>query len=153
MTNKTARQELERIYGKGCMFFKANIPERLRQAGIQIKGYKVFVGEKRYKGKKIKRLETTMTYHHLEHNADGGKTNVENGAIVNELAHRYMHSLPRQDEEIINDMLRDYKREFELKGGIIMPTETGLEVIQPIQITFGEIDDQDCITIPLYDGR
>ena len=153
MTNKTARQELERIYGKGCMFFKANIPERLRQAGIQIKGYKVFVDEKRYKGKKIKRLETTMTYHHLEHNADGGKTNVENGAIVNELAHRYMHSLPRQDEEIINDMLRDYKREFELKGGIIMPTETGLEVVQPIQITFGEIDDQDCITIPLYDGR
>lgn len=152
-SNKSARQELEMIYGKGCMFFKANIPERLRQAGIQIKGYKVFVGEKRYKGKKIKRLETTMTYHHLEHKADGGKTSVENGAIVNELAHRYMHSLPRQDEEIINDMLRDYKREFELKGGIIMPTETGLEVVQPIQITFGEIDDQDCITIPLYDGR
>ena len=94
-----------------------------------------------------------MTYHHLEHNADGGKTNVENGAVVNELAHRYLHSLPRQDEEIINDMLRDYKREFELNGGILMPTETGLDFVQPIQITFGEIDDQDCITIPLYDGR
>ena len=135
------------------MFFKANIPERLRQAGIQIKGYKVFVSEKRYKAKKIRKLETTMTYHHLEHNADGGKTNVENGAVVNELAHRYLHSLPRQDEEIINDMLRDYKREFELNGGILMPTETGLDFVQPIQITFGEIDDQDCITIPLYDGR
>ena len=153
MTNKAARQKLERIYGKGCMFFKANIPERLRQAGIQIKGYKVFVSEKRYKAKKIRKLETTMTYHHLEHNADGGKTNVENGAVVNELAHRYLHSLPRQDEEIINDMLRDYKREFELNGGILMPTETGLDFVQPIQITFGEIDDQDCITIPLYDGR
>lgn len=153
MTNKAARQNLERIYGKGCMFFKANIPERLRQAGIQIKGYKVFVSEKRYKAKKIRKLETTMTYHHLEHNADGGKTNVENGAVVNELAHRYLHSLPRQDEEIINDMLRDYKREFELNGGILMPTETGLDFVQPIQITFGEIDDQDCITIPLYDGR
>ena len=50
-------------------------------------------------------------------------------------------------------MLRDYKREFELNGGILMPTETGLDFVQPIQITFGEIDDQDCITIPLYDGR
>lgn len=152
MTNKAARQELERIYGKGCMFFKANIPERLRQAGIQIKGYKVFVSEKRYKAKKIKKLETTMTYHHLEHNADGGKTNVENGAVVNELAHRYLHSLSRQDEEIINDMLRDYKREFELKGGILMPTDNGLEMQQPFSIDLGFDIGDDYISIPVYDN-
>ena len=54
--NKLARQMLEMIYGKGCMFKEAHIAERLRQSGIKIKGYKVFVSEKRYKSKKINNI-------------------------------------------------------------------------------------------------
>ena len=151
--NKSARQLLEMIYGKGCMFKRAHIAERLRQSGIKIKGYKVFVSEKRYKSKKIKRLEETMTYHHLQHKADGGKTDVENGAVINELAHRYLHSLPREQEEIINNMLREHKRSIDIKGGILVPTQHGLDIQQPFQLSLDfEINEDDCITIPVYDN-
>ena len=43
---------------------------------------------------------------------NGGPTSEENGAIINELAHRYMHSLPRNQEEIINDYIREWKRRY-----------------------------------------
>jgi len=64
------------------------------------------------------------------------------------LAHRYLHSLPRDQEEVINDMLRQFK----LQGGIVVPTQEGtFEVQQPIQIEFN-FDMSDCITIPVYDN-
>ena len=109
--NTKGRHQLEQIYGKGCMFKKAKVEEQiyaLRQKRI-IKSYKSFLKETKYTLKKIRQLEGNMTYHHLKHRSEGGKTNVENGAIVNEMAHRYMHSLPREDEEVINDMIRHYK--------------------------------------------
>lgn len=151
--NKSARQLLEKLYGKGCMFERAHIPERLLQLDIKIKGYRLYVNETRYKRRKINKLESTMTYHHLQHRSEGGKTTIENGSVINELAHRYIHSLPRDQEEIINNMLRDFKQSFELKGGILVPTDKGIEVTQPFQIDLDfEIDD-DCMVIPVYDNE
>ena len=108
--NKKIRHSLERIYGKGCMFQKAYIAERIAAIG-GIKTYKEFIKEKKYTLKEIKRLEANMTLHHLKHRSEGGPTTEENSANINELAHRYVHSLPRNQEEIVNNMLRDYKRE------------------------------------------
>ena len=106
--NKRIRENLERIYGKGCMFQKACIAEAIEKMG-GIKTYKKFIEERHYSFKEIRRLEATMTLHHLKHRSEGGPTTEENGAVINELAHRYEHSLPRYHEEIINNMLRDYK--------------------------------------------
>ena len=151
MTNKSARLALEAIYGKGCMFQKAYIAKKIEQIG-GIKTYKTFVEEKHYKLKKIKSLERTMTYHHLKHEADGGRATVRNGAIVNELAHQYLHSLPRDEEEIINNMLRQYKYEFEMRGGLMIPTDNGLEMQQPFSIDLGFDIGDDYISIPVYDN-
>lgn len=148
MTNKGARELLETIYGKGCMFYKANILEKLK--GTNIKGYKQFVGEQHYKSKKIHRLERTLTLHHLIHQSEGGETTLENGAVINELAHRYMHSLPREQEEVINNMLRDYKDSFDIRGGILIPTETGFQTIDPFVVPNLE-DEEDFISIALED--
>lgn len=106
--NTVIRQELERIYGKGCMFQKAYVSDRLRQLGVSLT-YGTY--KKKYTLKQQHTLEKRMTYHHLKHKAEGGKTNLENGAIVNELAHRYLHSLPRREEERANDMIREWKRD------------------------------------------
>lgn len=148
--NSKARRRLEKIYGKGCMFKKAHIEEQIEalQTKRVIKSYKVFLKETKYTGKKIRQLEGNMTYHHLRHRSEGGKTDVENGAIVNEMAHRYMHSLPREDEEVINNMLRKFK----IQGGTLTATEQGLQ----IQDSFGidldyELNDEDVITIPVYE--
>lgn len=106
--NKAIRERLERIYGKGCMFQKAHIAQRIEEIG-GIKTYKQYIQQHKYSFKKVKKLEETMTLHHLKHRADEGRTSEQNGAVINALAHGYLHSLPRNEEEIINNMLRDYK--------------------------------------------
>lgn len=146
--NTKGRHQLEQIYGKGCMFKKANVEQQIEALKSKriIKSYKVFLKEMKYTLKKIRQLEGNMTYHHLKHRSEGGKTSIQNGAIVNELAHRYMHSLPREDEEVINDMIR----EFKLSGGVMVPLEKGIDV-QPIELEL-DFDMSDCITIPVYDN-
>jgi len=76
MTNKEARLALECMYGKGCMFTKANIPQQIERLYPQIKGYRKFVSERTFKGSKLKRLNCTMTYHHLQHRANRRKSNI-----------------------------------------------------------------------------
>jgi hypothetical protein len=147
-SNRSARQELEVIYGKGDMFKKAKIEEQVVQLKT-IKTYKKFVTETRYTGKKIRQLEKNMTYHHLRHQSEGGRATIENGAIVNELAHRYLHSLPREQEEIINNMFRRYK----MTGGIMLPTEDGLSVQSTFSIDLDfDIDKEDCLIIEAFDN-
>lgn len=131
--NSTIRKQLEKIYGKGCMFQKAHIAERLEniEGILSYSKYKT-----RFKLKEIKRLEANMTLHHLKHKFEKGKTTVENGAIVNELAHRYLHNgLTRQQEEVANNMLREFKEEIpvievddldvgiEIKTAVITPED------------------------------
>ena len=50
-----------------------------------------------------------MTLHHLRHRSEDGATSERNGAVVNSLAHGYLHSVERAEGEIVNGMLRDYK--------------------------------------------
>ena len=111
-SNKKARQKLEKEYGKGDMFKKANIEEKIEKKKT-IKTYKKFLEERHYTGKFIKLYKKQMNYHHLKHKSEGGETTIENGAIVSALAHMYMHSLPREQEEFINDELRKYKQEID----------------------------------------
>lgn len=136
-SNKKKREELERIYGKGSMFQKSRTEEYIETLPT-IKGYKKYVKEKRYTSKDINKLTKRMNYHHLVHRSEGGATTIENGAVVTELEHRYIHSLPRNQEEIVNDHIREWKFDY-----IIMTTERVLES--------GELtpDYTDCIEIPV----
>ena len=139
-SNKKKREELEHIYGKGSMFDKAKTEEYISSLP-RIKGYARFVKEKHFTTKDIRRLTKRMNYHHLEHRADGGGTTIENGAVVNELQHRYIHSLPRSHEEIINNHIRKWKADF-----ISLTTEG---VIESKEI---DIDlNKDFIEIPAID--
>jgi len=64
----------------------------------------------------------------------------------------YIHSLPRQQEEIINNMLRTYKRQYLLNAGLLIP-ESG-EIVKPIQLEFDlDAADEDVYIIPVYDGN
>jgi len=135
-SNKRIREKVEQIYGKGCMFKKAGIEGRIERIR-SIKTYKRYIAEKRYTSKKIKHYESIMSYHHLKHKSDGGGKSVENGAVINSLAHSYLHSLPRHHEEIINNMLRQYK----INVAVMKGTE-----IEAQQLEF---DLSDYIEIPL----
>ena len=122
--NQKIRKELEEEYGKGCMFKKGVSEKELKRRNI--KTYRQFVEEKQYTLKFIERYENIMTVHHLNHVAEGGETTKENTAEVSALAQFYMHSLPRKDEEVINNMLRDYKK---CKIELVDELETGIQVL------------------------
>lgn len=80
---------------------------------------------------------------------NGGKTDVNNGAILSELVHRYIHSLPREDEELINNIIRQYK----IDGGLLIPTQEGLQIQEPFQVDLDfDFDKEDCITIPVHNN-
>lgn len=66
MSNKKARQELERIYGKGCMMEKAGIRK--------ITG--------------VKKQDRQITYHHLRPKRLGGQATVENRSEFGEIQSR-----------------------------------------------------------------
>lgn len=134
-SNKRAKEALIKIYGNECMFERAKIAQKIEQIG-GIKTYSSYLAGKRFKGKNIKKQ---LTYHHLRHKSDGGSATVENGAVVEAIAHAYLHSLPRHQEEIINNMLRVYKMNV-----LEFNTE---EVVKHSEI---ECNMSEYITIPLY---
>ena len=107
--NRHARMEIERRYGKGCML--EQIQDKIERTGI--KTYRQYISEIRFSGPKVEQLRKLMTYHHLKHKSDGGPATVENGAEVSALGQMYIHSLPRHQEEIVNNMLRDYKYQID----------------------------------------
>lgn len=121
---------------------KQELQKELKKCG-GIKTYKKFLEEKRYKGKKLNFKQ--MTYHHLKHKSEGGPTTIENGANVREPAHQYMHSLPREQEEIINDMIRDWKMNC-----VIMRGDGSIEDARSLALPH-TLDDEDCIVIPAFD--
>ena len=55
-----------------------------------------------------------------------GATTKENGAEVSALAQFYMHSLERDEEEVINNMLRDYKK---CKVELVDELDTGVQIL------------------------
>ena len=74
--NKSARQELERLYGKECFIEKLHLRKEKQQ---------------RYTGKgQFKRMKQ-LTYHHIQMRKDGGKATVENGALLSTENHAWFH--------------------------------------------------------------
>ena len=145
--NKVIRERLEKIYGKGCMFQKALIAERIEAMG-GIKTYKEYIQEHKYTLKKIKKLESTMTLHHIKHRSEGGATSERNGAIVSALGQGYLHSLPKEHEEIVNGMLKDYKAGIDSGRYERIDVELVEELDTGISINFAELSaDDDKIVI------
>lgn len=137
--NQKIKRKLKRIYGDGCFFNRAHIAERIEAIG-GIKTFKVFVEERRFKGKAI---SYQLTVHHLRHRSEGGETTVENCANIAEIAHQYTHSLDREDEEVVNNMLREFKVNFVMMQGNGEILDSGSFEPEPAS---------EYIVIPVYDN-
>ena len=118
--NSKARKKLEKIYGKGCFMERAGIRK--------ITGFK--------------KDAYIMTYHHMRHVSEGGKATVENGANLALENHEFLHSLPREEEEKINNEIRRWKANFILMNNGKVENSASLE--------FPDLtNDKNCITIKL----
>lgn len=124
-SNKSARETLEKIYGKHCFICqgirKLNPPKPHKGS---------------YRGKCI---ATQLTYHHLRPKHLGGKATIENGANLCRRCHDWLEQLDKASRERVNNELRAYKREhskeckvefvddlplnFEIKAMIFTPEE------------------------------
>lgn len=96
-SNKSAREALEKIYGKHCMIHQGI--RKLRPPRPHGKSYK---------GKSI---AAQLTYHHLRAKRNGGDATVENGAVLCRSCHDWIEQLSNSEREQVNNELRQYKRE------------------------------------------
>lgn len=116
-SNKTIHRLLAQMYGDKCMFIEAHLEDI---------HYRRYLKLKKYKCKDIIKLKRVLTVHHLKHKSEGGKTNLENCSLVNELAHRYLHQLPRDIEELYNNAIREWKEARVVQGDIELPFEINM---------------------------
>lgn len=135
--NKRAREALERIYGKGCFMERAGIRKITPEEEILMK--------KTLKG--FKKLDRTITYHHIRPRSKGGKATVENGANLARYNHDWLESLPPDQKAEVNNKLRQFKMNF----GIMQTSENGIDIIEGRQVGLS-FDFDDCISIPVYDN-
>lgn len=94
-SNKSVREELERIYGSICMMHE----------GLHINGYKKT--KTNYKGKSIAKQ---LTLHHIKPKREGGKATIENGAVLCRACHDYLEQSSPEERRKLNNLLQEYKR-------------------------------------------
>ena len=99
MKNRQGRKLLEQIYGEGCFMERAGIrkitPEEEQLFKKTIKGFK--------------KLDRTITYHHIKEKHDGGKVTIENGANLAAYNHAWLHQQPPEVKNSINRQLQEFK--------------------------------------------
>lgn len=126
-TNKSARKELERLYGKECFIDKLHLREET---------------QKRYTGKgQLKRMKQ-LTYHHIKMKKDGGRATIENGALLSAENHAWFHKQSPEKQSEMNKAFQEYKM------SVAEVTTHG--IVQAHKI---DIDMNDCMTIPLENNR
>lgn len=99
--NKRAKEELIRRYGAECFI------ERLHLRDDK---------DRKYTGKGQYRRMKQLTYHHIKMRKDGGKANVENGALLSAENHNWFHQQPMARQREMNDMFQELKRELDHIG-------------------------------------
>ena len=130
--NKGIRKLMEKLYGSKCMVEEAGIRYIPVEERKKIKGYKKF--------------QEKITYHHIKERNKGGKKTVENGALIKEYNHVWLHSLPEEEKEKVNQQLQQYKLNIAITNGLGQTLDN-----KSIELEFN-IDEKDCITIPVYDN-
>ena len=119
-TNKSTKNKLMMKFGKVCF---------IEELGLRTKE-EIQADIRQYKSKGQRKRMDELTYHHIIAKCNGGETTEENGAILRNINHAWLHRLPLKKQAIINQMLIQYKLEHykevdieeveELESGIIV---------------------------------
>lgn len=133
-SNKSARQKLERLYGKKCMIEKLGIRYIPKKERRKIKGYTKY--------------DDCLTFHHIREKHNGGETTAENGALLKGYNHRWLHSLPDYQKEQINEVLQQYKLHVLAKRMEIDNGGSIQEIEEDIVLDF---DPSEFIKLPAFD--
>lgn len=118
--NKSTKNKLIMKFGKKCF---------IEELGLRTKE-EVQADIRQYKSKGQRKRMDELTYHHIIAKCNGGETTEQNGAILRNINHVWLHRLPPEKQAVINQMLIQYKLEHykevdfeeveELESGIIV---------------------------------
>lgn len=126
-SNKSVKNQMIKLYGRECFIDKLNLRKDDKP--------------KRYKSKgQLKRMKQ-LTYHHIKERRNGGKTTIENGALLSAENHMWFNKQSKSEQNKMNKAFQEYKLQIALLQG------TG-EVKEPQII---EIDMSDCVEIEVFD--
>jgi hypothetical protein len=89
---------------------------------------------KQYKSKGQRNRMDELTYHHIIARCDGGATNECNGAIIRTINHAWLHRLPLDKQEKINQLIIQYKLKFYTEAEIeeVESLKTHMQVVATI---------------------
>lgn len=96
-SNKKAREELEKLYGKECFIEKLHLRRDDEPREYTSKGQM----------KKMKKL----TYHHILEKRNGGKATKENGALLSVENHVWFNNQSEHKQGYLNAIFQEYKRQ------------------------------------------
>lgn len=124
MSNKSAKQELIRRYGKECFIEKLHLRKDDKP--------------RRYTGKgQMKRMKQ-LTYHHIRMKKDGGKATVENGALLSAENHQWFHQQSPQAQGYMNALFQEYKRQVD-ECAVVFADDLELPFeVKPIEFSVDE---------------
>lgn len=141
-SNKSARRDLERLYGKECFIEKLKLKEKYGDG-------KTYTAKGQVK-KAVQHRNKQLTYHHMIERSKGGPATVENGALLSAENHAWFNRQPKAVQEAMNDEFRRYKAECDRKRGLNIIEFSSEGVIDHHQITFEEMGI-GYVTIKLQD--
>lgn len=90
---------------------------------IEELGIRIISKSQRKRIKGYTKYDDVLTYHHIVEKQFGGKTTLENGALVRGYNHRWLHTLPPSQKEKINQAIQEYKTA--ILSGIASLDESG----------------------------
>lgn len=96
-SNKKAREELEKLYGKECFIEKLHLRKDIKLRKYTSKG-------------QMKRMKQ-LTYHHILEKSKGGKATAENGALLSNENHIWFHKQSEVQQGYMNAIFQEYKRQ------------------------------------------
>lgn len=120
-SNKGAKEELIRRYGKQCFI------ERL---GLRDTSGLKYTGKAQYKKMKM------LTYHHIKERCKGGKATVENGALLSSENHQWFNQQSKEEQARMNQQFQELKRKIDNAEECLVQLvpEAEIEMEKPIEI-------------------
>lgn len=127
-SNKKIKDRLIELYGPECFIDKLHLRKDKKPRKYTSKG-------------QYKRMKE-LTYHHIKERRNGGKTTVENGALLSNENHEWFNKQSDKAQRQMNELFQQYKRLINI--GIVVNGETLVE--KSI-----EIDMSNFIEIPVIE--
>lgn len=127
MSNKRAKEKLIALYGAECFIEKLHL--------------RTDTETRKYKSKGQLRRMKQLTYHHIKEKQKGGKSTVENGALLSAENHAWFNKQTKEAQRKMNEMFKQYKNSVKCKVKFVDNIETDFEVIATM-VTAAELEKE-----------